>query len=587
MSKKNRKPKEPAERTSSLRADNPDFQQKLWTALTDYERLESRCTAPVESFVRMVEKAKGGQVFDTKLGPLCYIDRGSDVLTVAHLDAVGSKTHFGHLHFLGEKTIIFSPWLDDRLGVFIILDVLPRLGYNCDILLCTNEEKGESTAQFFEAPEGKHWRYLAEFDRMGEDIVTYDYRVPEMNKALVAAGFSHPSHGAYTDIASLYHLGVGAFNVGVGYESPHTNWCKAELEVTFRQLVRYLRFAEANAETTFPFEQGTKWSRSRQERQRTWTVPTSTNTSTGSNGTAPSAPVVTHHYPPSNVGSSRHALVTRFLAPPNSPAAFEFYPSDWVQLEDDEQHFLWQVSELGAWDGMARCYEWSVRRTLSTGAVIVRTVLEKLMCLPLALTDSNHTVLLYPSKWIRLGRPVDWRHNMVRRFQRLVYARLHGKPLPEAAWKDAALLRWLWESHLGLHHDPLVRLAREEYEDNLFAPLTTDAPEVASNSSMWPGHLFQNMPFHYNDLVLVDGWTDDKGQPRSGVVAALYPVILTDDSQWWWVDSLQPDDNGMSLSIVNASRLTKIASGHDRFGLYRPEDNINFNYRLTGGTANG
>ena len=49
--------------------------------------------------------------------------------------------------------MVHSGALDDRLGAYIILDLLPKLGINVDVLLTVGEEQGRSTANFF-APLG-------------------------------------------------------------------------------------------------------------------------------------------------------------------------------------------------------------------------------------------------------------------------------------------------------------------------------------------------------------------------------------------------------------------------------------------------
>src|SRR4051794_30743638 len=76
-----------------------------------------------------------------------YRDNGSDILAVAHLDTVG-LAHQRACHFVDTEggPVVYSRALDDRLGAYIILDLLPALGITHDILLTVGEESGQSTA---------------------------------------------------------------------------------------------------------------------------------------------------------------------------------------------------------------------------------------------------------------------------------------------------------------------------------------------------------------------------------------------------------------------------------------------------------
>ena len=83
------------------------------------------------------------------------------------------------------------------------------------MLLTTGEECGNSTAEWFDAAEGRyHW--LVEFDRRGTEAVTYGLESSDWLNALQDAGYQVGS-GSYSDIASLAHLGVCGVNIGVGY----------------------------------------------------------------------------------------------------------------------------------------------------------------------------------------------------------------------------------------------------------------------------------------------------------------------------------------------------------------------------------
>lgn len=187
-------------------------------------KLKKRLTDPIESF------AKLGDTISTEHGPLTYIDRGANVLAVAHLDFVYWNPRPKITKQYNNVKITKCPQLDDRLGAWMALDVLPRAGIKCDVLLTDSEEIGKSTAQFFDAPKDYNW--IMQFDRAGSDVVMYDYEDQESVDILESYGY-YVGVGAYTDICYLNHLGCKGFNFGVGYHDQHTKDCYANLSETF------------------------------------------------------------------------------------------------------------------------------------------------------------------------------------------------------------------------------------------------------------------------------------------------------------------------------------------------------------------
>jgi putative aminopeptidase FrvX len=183
----------------------------------------------------------GGKV-KTPDGPYFYHDNGCSVLGVAHLDYVLYETprRYGNC--------LVCPQLDDRLGVWLLLEQLPRLGIDLDILLTTNEERCRSTAYYFEPAHQYNW--VVEFDRAGEDVVFYDYN--DWADKWVNHGFS-PGYGSYSDIVDLSHLGVMCANIGIGYHQQHTNKCYADIRETNRQIKKFGQFWHDNKEIKFPY----------------------------------------------------------------------------------------------------------------------------------------------------------------------------------------------------------------------------------------------------------------------------------------------------------------------------------------------
>lgn len=209
--------------------------------------------------------------WDTQ-GLYFWKDCGSKVLAVAHLDTVGGHVPFNQLQ-TSKDVIAMSMNLDDRLGVYTILDLLPQFGINVDILFTDNEECCDSTAQFFVETHPKEYNWIIEFDRAGEDIVLYSYgRTPKLSEDLQIAGFKI-GKGSYSDICELYPLKTGAFNMGIGYHFQHTEQCIAIFSELSRQLVKLKMFYHMNYDKkyVFPYNEGEE--RFSYLKYRTWAFP--------------------------------------------------------------------------------------------------------------------------------------------------------------------------------------------------------------------------------------------------------------------------------------------------------------------------
>lgn len=179
-----------------------------------------------------------------------FADNGSDVLAVAHLDSV-QMDRLCQITNTAAGLLATSGALDDRLGVYVILEMLPKLGIVCDWLLTTDEEICSSTAEDF-FPE-KSWNWMISFDRGGTDVVMYNYETKELCGLVEDAG-AQVGKGSFSDICQLEHLGCAGFNWGVGYQDYHGARAHAWLEDTFRMVARFVKFYRANADTKFEYE---------------------------------------------------------------------------------------------------------------------------------------------------------------------------------------------------------------------------------------------------------------------------------------------------------------------------------------------
>lgn len=183
-----------------------------------------------------------------------FQDNGSDILAVAHLDTVQNDRSCTVTR-TAAGLLACSGGLDDRLGAYVILDMLPKLGIQCDILLTTDEEMGQSTGAEFEPHKQYNW--MIQFDRGGTDVVMYQYETPE-RAALVEDAGARVGDGSYSDIADLDHLGCAGFNWGVGYQDYHSERSHAWLEDTFRMVARFVKFYEQNGDVHLAYTYGSR-----------------------------------------------------------------------------------------------------------------------------------------------------------------------------------------------------------------------------------------------------------------------------------------------------------------------------------------
>ncbi len=167
-----------------------------------------------------------------------FIDRGSDVLAIVHLDTV-QKPKWNKL----SHNILYASGLDDRLGCFLANQISEELGL--DLLITDHEERGKTTGVFQTL---KDYNWIAEFDRGGEDVVTYDLDCPEFLDALDE--FFTVGWGTYSDIASLDTTAC-CVNVGIGYQKDHGIDSFADLEVTARQMQRFREFYAGHKDNKF------------------------------------------------------------------------------------------------------------------------------------------------------------------------------------------------------------------------------------------------------------------------------------------------------------------------------------------------
>jgi hypothetical protein len=194
---------------------------------------------PLNGGVETVQSTNYTQHIDNRY---FFRDNGSNILAVAHLDTALQMIPIVPMFPYYNGFNVVSPQLDDRMGAFILLDVLPKLKILPDILLTVGEEYGASTAACFTTKKKYNWGF--EFDRNGHDTVLYQYghSGSEIWQEAIKSSGLQLGHGSFSDIAELDHLGCKFMNIGCGYHGEHNTYCYAILEETCVQINRFKNF---------------------------------------------------------------------------------------------------------------------------------------------------------------------------------------------------------------------------------------------------------------------------------------------------------------------------------------------------------
>lgn len=217
---------------------------------TSFQRIASLRTADPEVFAKLNRHGPvSGPAFYKKFGSgsnvACLIQRNSPVLMVAHVDTVLAPS--AEVRLDGRK--LYHNALDNRLGVYLGLEVLPAMGLPVDLLLTTGEEEGMSSAALMNTR--KQYRWIFSFDRKGEDVVLYQYTSGPLLDILQGAGFA-VGDGSYSCIAELEHLGASGINFGCGMADYHSQDAYCDLSALARQLKRFEAFYQQNSAFYFP-----------------------------------------------------------------------------------------------------------------------------------------------------------------------------------------------------------------------------------------------------------------------------------------------------------------------------------------------
>ena len=208
------------------------------TSLESIDKLRLLCQLGKDAVFALLQGKYGFTIMNDGTEYRYAYRQGSvPVLGVAHADTVLNSVNFEH----DGKDKVYSPELDDRLGLWTLLHGLPSTGVNDYSILVTDfEEVGRSTASEFEPPIDFNW--IFQFDRRGTGVVNYEYSDDGVFDSLLATSFGKLHNGSFSDICSLTHLGVKGFNVGTAYYNEHTQGCWGNLKELRKQMRNFQRF---------------------------------------------------------------------------------------------------------------------------------------------------------------------------------------------------------------------------------------------------------------------------------------------------------------------------------------------------------
>ena len=182
-----------------------------------------------------------------------HIDRGAPVLGVAHLDSPNNYTHF---HYSGPPgkpiTHVWSPTLDNRMGAYILLQVLTMMDINCDVLLTTDHFEKYSTARDFVHP--KEYRWTFSFDLASHGVSMYNYETVGLAEEMRACRLHTIRDDSYADIVELWPLGIAGFNFWDGVFWRGTQGAMALLRLTRAMVLRFAKFYSRNRTSLYTYE---------------------------------------------------------------------------------------------------------------------------------------------------------------------------------------------------------------------------------------------------------------------------------------------------------------------------------------------
>lgn len=170
------------------------------------------------------------------------------ILGVAHCDYVSEAWSYPQRKRCLNADCIVAGQVDDRVGIWILLDILPNY-LDFDVLLTTDEEIGRSTSQDVMEPLPYNWTF--QFDRRGTDVVDYGMASPEMKELFSIETGIDFGQGSFSDICWLSEESGSKLNIGTGYHNEHTPDAYVNLNECYSQVMKFLKFSKKYQYTRF------------------------------------------------------------------------------------------------------------------------------------------------------------------------------------------------------------------------------------------------------------------------------------------------------------------------------------------------
>ena len=206
----------------------------------DIKKLEKVCGMPDDEFLSMGTSLMTDNV-------LVHMSRGSSVLGIAHVDTDHKPGQFYHCK---ETRRLWSPTLDNRLGVHILLNELRVYGVELDILLTSQDDRGYSTASDYFGPDEYNW--MVSFNLRGSGVSMHQYHREEMARILLNYSLLARDTDEFPDIAELWFLGILGFDIGNGIVGQGRD-TSVLLRVADRQVRRFVRFYREYKDKILPY----------------------------------------------------------------------------------------------------------------------------------------------------------------------------------------------------------------------------------------------------------------------------------------------------------------------------------------------
>lgn len=179
-----------------------------------------------------------------------YPSGKSKILFVAHTDTVNNDPDVALFKFHNQDWLL-SNVHDDRIGVYIGKIILPRLGLeDMDVLLTTDEEKGQTTAKEFK-PKTHNYNWMFSFDRADDSGAFYGYDDKYQGWEKDVKEYIKASHGSFSCIKALDHLDIPGINWPNHNSGNHSPSSFINVPKLVEEIERFIQFYTCNLDKKY------------------------------------------------------------------------------------------------------------------------------------------------------------------------------------------------------------------------------------------------------------------------------------------------------------------------------------------------